>query len=266
MTTIAIVSHKGGVGKTATSVNLAAALAARHRSVLLVDLDGQATASVWLTGSPAAEGESTYDVLLRKRQLGQILTNTEWGVDVARANLALAALDLELVQELNRENRLAGAITSLPKQGHDFVVVDSPPNLGIATINAIVAADAIIIPIDCKAESFEAVPRLLLVIKKAVLEFRRTIQLFALPTFLERTNLARDIHASIVEKFEQSTLTPINKTVRLAEAFQARQPIHAYDATCTAAVDYARLAKEIDYGLSQEEIPRGQAASRPSPR
>ena len=263
MTVLGILNHKGGVGKTTTAVNLAAALAARKQSVLLIDLDGQATASVWLTGAPGAEGHSMYEVLMRKIDLADSIVPSAHSnrVEVARAHLALAALDLDLVNEFNRENRLAGAIRSLPHD-YDYAIIDCPPNLGMATINAIVASDAVIIPIDCAAESFEAVPRLLLVLKKAATEFEKYMRVFALPTFLERTNFARQIHEEIKEKFEESVLSPINKTVRLREAFSARQPINVYDPTSNAAVDYARIAKEvIDEFKTQKASRRGRQSA-----
>jgi chromosome partitioning protein len=262
---IAIANHKGGVGKTTTAVNLAAALAARRHSVLLVDLDGQATASTWLTGSAAPEGQSMYDVLLRTRQLGDVCVPGAGNVTVARAHLALAALDLDLQNEMNRENRLSSALRGL-NQDYDLVIVDSPPNLGIATVNAFVAADAVLIPIDCKAESFEAVPRLLLILKKAAAEFEKVMRLFALPTFMERTNFARQISDQIKEKFEESTLSPIHKTVRLAEAFFARQPINLYDPTSAASVDYARVGKELvdELVTTQANIGRGRRGAKES--
>lgn len=250
MNVIAIANQKGGVGKTTSAVNLAAALVQSGRRVLLIDLDAQGTATRCLTGAYGADGHVAYDVLMKRRSIVQCLVQTPAGVDLVPSNLGLASLDVDLLSEFNREQRLSLALEDLPEDAYHYTIVDCPPNLGFVTINAFAAAKTVIIPIECKPEAWEAVPRLMQTLKKIVTEFRHSLRMYALPTFLERTNLARDIHEQIQEKFESFTLSPIHKNVRLAEAFAARQPITTYDPTASGAVDYMRVAKEI---ISAEE-------------
>jgi chromosome partitioning protein len=157
--------------------------------------------------------------------------------------LALATLDIDLISELNRERRLNGIVEELAS--YEYVVIDCPPNLGLSTINALVASDIIIIPIECRAEAWDAVPRLMNTLRKVVREFDKLVDIYALPTFLDRSNLSKDILCEIEQKFETATLSPINKNVRLAEAFASRQPIIEYDETATGAVDYLRMSKQI---------------------
>jgi chromosome partitioning protein len=254
--TIAIANQKGGVGKTTTSVNLAAALAHAGRRVLLIDLDAQGTATRNLTGSYGADGRVIHDVLMRRAKLTDCIVATPASVSLVPSNLGLASLDVDLLSEFNREQRLGLALEELTEDAYHYVIVDCPPNLGFVTINAFAAANAVIIPIECKPEAWEAVPRLMQTLKKIVTEFRRSLRIYALPTFLERTNLAKDIHAEIQEKFESFTLPPINKNVKLAEAFAARQSIITYDPTASGAVDYMRVAKEVISGEEQAQVRR----------
>ena len=241
---IAVANQKGGVGKTTTSVNLAAALAHAGRACLLIDLDAQATATRYLLGTYGEEDKVIYDVLLKKISINKCIVDTPSGVAIVPSNLSLATLDVDLLSEYNRERRLAMAIGDLGDT-YDYVIIDCPPNLGFTTINAFAACSVCIIPVECKAEAWEAVPRLMITLKKIVTEFDSPLRLYALPTFLERTNLARDIHEQIAEHFESFTLSPIHKNTRLAEAFAARQPILQYDPTASGAVDYMRVAREI---------------------
>ncbi len=256
MKTIAIANQKGGVGKTTTAVNLAAALVHSGRRVLLIDTDAQGTATRFLTNAYGTDGHVIYDVLMRRTPLRDCIAHTPSGVDIVPSNLGLASLDVDLLSEFNREQRLSLALGDLPEGSYDFVIVDCPPNLGFVTINAFAAASIVIIPIECKPEAWEAVPRLMQTLKKIVTEFRHPLRMYALPTFLERTNLARDIHEQIQEKFESFTLPPVHKNVKLAEAFAARQPINVYDPTASGAVDYIRVAKELTSAEEETQVRR----------
>jgi chromosome partitioning protein len=256
MKTIAVANQKGGVGKTTTAVNLAAALVHAGRSCLLLDLDAQGTATRYLVGSYGVDGKVIYDVLLRRAKIQDCIVPTPCGVSLIPSNLGLASLDVDLLSEFNREMRLEMALQELGENAYDYVIVDCPPNLGFVTINAFAAANSILIPIECKPEAWEAVPRLMQTLKKIVTEFRRTLRVYALPTFLDRTNLAKDIHEQIREKFESFALSPVHKNVKLAEAFAARQPIIQYDPMASGSMDYLRIAKEIINGEEQTQIRR----------
>lgn len=245
MEVIAVANQKGGVGKTTTAVNLAAALAHSKRRVLLLDLDAQATATRYLLGVYGKDGEVMYDVLMRRTNLRDCIRKTPSGVSVAPSNLGLASLDVDLLSEFNREHRLEMALQDVGEGEFDYAIIDCPPNLGFVTINAFAAAQVIIIPIECKPEAWEAVPRLMQTLRKIVKEFKHALRIYALPTFLERTNLARDIYEEVRKHFEAFTLSPIHKNVKLAEAFAARQPIIEYDPTASGAMDYLRVAKEL---------------------
>jgi chromosome partitioning protein len=245
MITIAIANQKGGVGKTTTAVNLSAALARERFRVLLVDLDAQAGATQNLLDSFGPQDKVVHDILVTGRSIAEIILPIAAGFDLAPSDLSLAALDSELALKANADGRLRVALDDV-RDRYDFVFIDCPGWLGLATLNGFVAADFVVIPIDCKAQSLETVPRL----KRDVLEVsrfhRRAIGLLALPTFYEqRLNLSRDILDAIREQFESATLAPVNKNTKLAEAYVRRKTIFEHDPTSAGAMDYLRVAKEI---------------------
>jgi chromosome partitioning protein len=257
MKTIAIANQKGGVGKTTTAVNLAAALMKEGRRVLVIDLDPQATATRFLLDRYGSEGQTVYEVLLNGLPLPDVIQKTPAGIPLAPSSFKLASLDLDLNSELNREHRLSTALESV--QGFDYALIDCPTFLGFANINAFAASDTVLIPIECAPESWEAIPYLMRTLKKIITQLNHPLNVFALPTFLERTNIARDVQEKIKGHFESRTLSPINKNVRLKEAFNARQPIIQYDPTASGAMDYLRAAKEI---ISEHETEKEIRANK----
>lgn len=251
MKVIAIANHKGGVGKTATTVNTAAAMVAKYnKSVLVIDLDAQANCSEWLSGAYGPDGSTTYEVLLEQKKINDCIINTSCGVSLIPANLRLASIDLDMANGLYREQRLSSSLKELT-QAYDFCLIDCPPNLGIATVNAFAACDAVIIPIECKLEALGAVVHLIGHLLK-VTQHRGDVRPYALPTFLERTNIAKDVHEAIKQKFQALCFSPIYKNTRLPEAFAAHKPIIEFDPSASGALDYIRMTKELLDDLEQE--------------
>lgn len=244
MPTIAIANQKGGCGKTTSAVNLSAALARSGSRVLVVDLDAQANATQWLTGGYGPAGRVVQDVLMRRVELGACLVRARPEIDLVPANLDLASVDIDLMAEMNRERRLATALEAVERD-YDAVVLDCPPALGLSTLNAFTACSTCIIPIDCRGEAMLSVPKLLSHLAAVEREYGHAIACYALPTFYERTNLARDMLATIQDTFDTMTLPAVHKNTRLAEAFVLRQTIYEHDAAAAGAVDYLRVAKEL---------------------
>ncbi len=245
---IAICNQKGGTGKTTTSVNLSAALAAQGKNVLLVDMDPQGNATSGVGVSKHEIQTSIYDVLLQKAKLPDaILKTTYINLDLAPCNINLTGAEIELVGALSRETRLKRALESA-RGGYDFIIIDSPPSLGLLTLNTLVAADSVLIPIQCEFYALEGVSQLLDTIEliKDGLNHDLKIEGVLLTMADFRTNLTNEVIKEIKNHFSDKVYNAvIPRNVRLSEAPSFGKPINYYDPHSVGSKRYMELAKEI---------------------
>ncbi len=248
MKTLAITNQKGGVGKTTTCVNLAASLAANHKKVLLVDLDPQGNASTGSGVDKAHLKYSIYHVLIGEKNLKEVIIASEKGCfDIAPSNRELAGAEVELVNELARETRLKAAIAQLGDV-YDYVLLDCPPALNLVTVNALTAADTVMIPMQCEYYALEGLSDLVNTIKKVRAHLNPKLEIEGLlrTMFDNRNMLASQVSAQLVSHFGDKVYnTVIPRNIRLAEAPSYGLPVLMYDKLSKGAVAYLALAKEI---------------------
>lgn len=245
---IAIINQKGGVGKSTTAINLSAALGAMGKQVLLVDLDPQGNATSGLGVEKGQLNVCIYDVLLNDVPIQEaIIPDVCKGLDLVPATINLAGAEVELVSEMARENRLRDAV-GVMRGKYDYVFIDCPPSLGLLTVNALVGADKLIIPIQTEFYALEGVTKLLESMKRVKSRLNPSLDIFGilLTMYDGRTTLSRQVAAEVRNYFGNQVFeTIIPRTVKLSEAPSYGMPITQYDPSGKGAAAYSELAKEV---------------------
>jgi len=245
---IAIANQKGGVGKTTTSINLAASLGVLEKRVLLIDADPQANATSGLGIDVETVEIGTYQILEHSNTPHEAIIKTSSpNVDLIPAHIDLVAIEIELVDKENREYMLKKALDAV-KEEYDYIIIDCAPSLGLITLNALTASDSVVIPIQCEYFALEGLGKLLNTIKsiQKIHNPELDIEGLLLTMYDSRLRLSNQVHEEVQKHFNDMVFeTVIQRNVKLSEAPSFGESIISYDATSKGAVNYLHLAQEI---------------------